>query len=331
MNYKESKIILEEIKKAKRILVNCHRGPDPDSVGSSLALYGVLEKLGKRVEIVCPSNEIPENTAFLKNFKKVQKNVNFSRFDFSKFDLFITLDSSSWEMVTDLKDFMPPNIPVVVIDHHKTNTRYGRINLVDDKVTSTGELIYLVIEDWGLDINKDIATALMTGIVGDTGAFRFPGSTRKTFEVAGTLMSEGADKDKIIFHIYHSISFDVIKFWGEAINKVKVDSEHRFVWSAVPYEKFVELGGEKISRESSASLFAQIVDGTDFGFVMVEQEKNALSVSFRSRTGVDTSSIAAELGGGGHIYASGAKVEGLPFDKAVEKVLQVARKYSRKV
>ena len=93
--------------------------------------------------------------------------------------------------------------------------------------------------------------------------------------------------------------------------------------------RFLLIPASTLVAESSANLFGEIVADTDFGMIMTEQEKNILSVSFRSRIGFDTSAIAKELGGGGHVYASGAKVEGLSFSKAVEKVLQTARKYAR--
>lgn len=330
MNYRESANILKEIKKAKRILVNCHRSPDPDSIGSALGLYGVLKQLGKEVETICPSDEISQNLSFLENFDKIKFPVDFSKFDFSKFDLFIVLDSFSWDMVADSKSFTTPKLPVVVIDHHKTNTKYGDINIVDDTVTSVGELLYLVLEDCGVEINRDVATSLLTGIIGDTGVFRYPGTGAKTLMIATKLMEKGADKDEIVFNLYHSAEFELVKFWGEILRNIEIDKKYKFVWSAMPYETYKKIGSLKIGRESSASLFAQIVKDTDFGILMVEQEKQKLSISFRSRTGLDTSQIAKDLGGGGHIYASGTKIEGLPFEKAVEKVLEVARKHAKK-
>ena len=330
MNYKESKNILAEIKKAKRILLNCHRGPDPDSIGSALALYEVLKAMNKKVTVVCASNELFENVSFLNNYSKIKKGVDFSTLDFSKYGLLITLDSSSWKMVTGDGNVPIPNIPLAVIDHHKTNPGYGTINLVDDKVNSVGELLYMVFEDWGVELNHHIATDLLTGIIGDTGAFRFPGSNETTFKIAGELMGLGADKDKIIFQIYRSEPFNLIKFYGEVLSRLNLDLRGKFVWTAVPYEKYKTLGKPAGAKESAASLFAQIVEGTEFGFIAVETEKDKLAVSFRSRTGFDTSIIAEELGGGGHIYASACTIEGLPFDKAVIKVLAVARKYAKK-
>ena len=325
MNYDKSGEILEKIKGVDRILLNCHRNPDPDSIGSALALYRVLSEMGKKVEVICPTKPYLLTLSFLKNFKKI-KTVNFSKFDFSKHQLLIVLDSSSWDMIADTPDFAPPKIPVVVIDHHRTNEKFGDVNLVDEEATSTGELLYRVLEDWGVGIDKEIATALLTGIIGDTGTFSYPGVGAQTLKTAGILMEKGADKDKIVQHVFRTVDFKLVQFWGEVIANTKVDTIYKFVWSAIPNKRFVELGGLVGGKESVASLFAGIVEDTDFGMVMVEQEPKKLSISFRSRTGLDVSVLAKKLGGGGHRYASGAKVEGIPFDSAVIKVLEAARK-----
>ena len=325
MNYKESVKILEEIKKAKSILVNCHRGPDPDSVGSALALYRVLTNLGKTAKVIYPGEELQQNLSFLDGFEKIEL-VDFSKFDFSKYDLFIALDSSSWYMVSGSKEIPLPKIPIVVIDHHLTNEKYGKINLVDEKVTSTGELLYKVFEDWETRIDNKTASSLLTGIIGDTCIFRYPGTSWSTLDVAGKLMKAGADKDAIVFSLYSSSDIQLVKFWGEVLQRMQLDERYKFVWCAVPYEKYVELQSKQLGRESAAGQFLAIVDGTDFGILMVEDKKDSLSISFRSRTGHDTSRIALALGGGGHIYASGAKVEGMPFDQAVNKVLETARR-----
>ena len=143
-------------------------------------------------------------------------------------------------------------------------------------------------------------------------------------------MRTGADKDEVVLRVYHSTPFEILKFWGEVLKRLKLDESGKFAWAAVPYSVFRKYGSMKSGRESAASSFAQIIDGTDFGLIMVEEEKKKLSVSFRSRTGFDTSKIAVALGGGGHVYASGGSVKGKPFEKAVEYVLRVARVYAKK-
>lgn len=330
MNYPESQLILEEIKKAKRILLNCHRSPDSDSIGSTLAMRQVLIELGKEVEIICPSDELPKNLSYLSGFETIKTSIDFEKFDYSQFDLLLTLDSSSWDQVTGIKNFVTPKIKVLTIDHHVSNAKYGEINLLDGEITSVGELLFWVFEDWNVKISKSIADCLMSAIIGDTGALRYPGANEKTFLAVSELMKLGGDKDRAIHVLYRSEPFELVKFYGEALSRAQIDNEYKFVWSAIPYEVYEKLSKPSQAKESAAGLFTQIVEGTDFGFIALEQEKGKLGVSFRSRTGVDTSKMAVELDGGGHIYASGAKVEGLPFEEAVEKVLEVCRKYANK-
>ena len=181
MNYPKSKEILEEIKKAKKILLNCHRGPDPDAIGSCLAMYKVLKRMVKKVEIICPSERLYENVNYLKDFTEIKTNIVFSSFNFSIYDLFIVFDSSSWEMVSGDKKSVIPKLPIINIDHHETNTFYSGVNLVDKNASSVGEMLLKIFVDWEIEIDADCAACLMAAIVGDTGAFRYPHTTPNTF------------------------------------------------------------------------------------------------------------------------------------------------------
>ena len=325
MNYQESVQILEKIKKAKRILINCHRSPDPDGVGSALALYLVLKKLGKNSDIICP-DEISKESKFLPSVDII-KAVNFEIFDFSSYSLFLVIDSCNWSMVVGKKDIPKPNVPIVVIDHHITSDKFGFINLVDTSKTSAAEVLYLVFNDWKIGINKEIAQCLLAGIIADTGVFEYPGVTSSTLDIAKQLIEKGADKEKIVNNVYRNISFNQVRFWGEIIKNMQIDKKSKFVWSAVPFAVYESYGKPISGKETAASYFAQIIENTDFGMIMVEQENKVLSVSFRSKDNFDVSRIAEALGGGGHKAAAGAKVCGFAFDQAVEKVLQTARKF----
>jgi len=327
-NFKESKRILAEIKKAKNILLNCHKGPDPDSIGSALALYMVLKNMGKNVEIICP-NPIFDYIKFLKNADKI-KTVNFSDFDFTPYDLFITQDSGSWQIVSADENFPLPNIPIIAIDHHITNEKFGKINLIRSEISSNAELLYLILTDWGVEIDKDIALALLTGIISDTGVFRYPGITSQTFKIASKLTELGADNNLIVSKIYFDMEFNALQFYGEILHLMEFDEEHKFIWSAIPYEKFKEYGSPYDAKSMVAGAFAQSVHGANFGIIIVEDSKNKISVSLRSKKGYDISGLAVKLGGGGHESAAGASIENLEFEKAVERVLEEARKHAEK-
>lgn len=326
MNYDKSTLILKEIKKAKKILVNCHRGPDSDSVGSALAMAQVVKSLGKEITVICPS-DIPSDLMFLNGSNEIVR-VNFTTFDFSVYDLFLILDSSNYSMVTGLKDSDKPSIKTIVIDHHPATGQFGDISLVDSGVTSTGELLYRLFNDWGVEISQDSAECLLTGIMGDTGTFQYQNVGKETLEVAADLISKGADKDKIVFNLYRNIEFKELKMWGKFIDSMMI--EDGFIWSAIPLSVYKDFGEYPYAKEDVANLFFPIVKGTDFGIVMVETSEDILSVSFRARSDFDVSKIAAEVGGGGHKAAAGARIEGIPFQEAVNKVLNAAKKYTIK-
>jgi bifunctional oligoribonuclease and PAP phosphatase NrnA len=330
MNYKDSNRILEEIRKAENILVNCHQGPDPDGIGSTLALKAVLEEMGKKVSIICPSNFISRQTDFLSDYSSIQLGVDFGSFDYSKYDLFITLDTPNLELLVGKDKTVLPNIKTIVIDHHFISTLDGFINIKDDKATSVGEMLYLIFEDWKIKIDKKIAECIMTSIIGDTGAFAYPNTTSQTLRIAAEIIDMGVDKDMIVNRIYRDENFQMLKFWSEVLSNMKIDKDCNFVYSMIPYEIYADYSRLDDAKAKAASLFAPIVAGTDFGFVGVEEKPGFMTISFRGRTDFDTSQVAKELGGGGHKVASAAKIDGLTFDQALKKVLEAAKKYARK-
>lgn len=327
MNYKESQQIFEEIKKAKKILVSCHRGPDPDSIGSALSLYYFLTSIDKEVEMVC-LNDAPSYCDFLSSSEAIKK-VDYNKFDFSKFDLFIIPDSGSWDMVVGKNLIELPEITTVVIDHHKTNKGFGKINLIDEKTSSTAEIIYLMFKDLDIKITSDIATALLTGIIGDTGVFQFEGVGVKTLDIAKNLMELGANKDEIVLNIYGSYELNLLKLLGEILLRIKKDVKYKFLWSAIPFDIYNKYSRPESAKEVAATMFSRIVKGTDFGMIMAETKEKYLTISLRSRTDFDVSKIAVALGGGGHKNASGATIEGKEYEEAVKMVLQTAKKFAK--
>ena len=328
MNYSQSTKVLGEINKATKILLNCHRRPDPDSIGSVLALRSFLVSKGKKIEIVCPS-KLDERLGFLNNYDAIKGEVDFAKLDFAKFDLLVALDSSSWDMVTDNKDLPIPNIPVVVVDHHATNKKYGNVNLVDSKIGSVGELLYLIFKDWKVSINTDMANSLLTAILGDTGVLRYTNTTGQTLGICKDLMNLGGNKDEIVYN-FSTVDFDTLGFVGDTLRNIKINKKYKFVWSAVPYKTFSRWSKTRQGKDLATDFFAQTTKGTNFGIMMLEVEPQKLSISFRSRDkSKDVSKMALDLEGGGHKAAAGASILGLPFDKAVDRVLKTAVKFAK--
>ncbi len=326
INYPQSQEILEEINKAKKILVNLHRGPDPDYYACAFALYYFLCSIGKEVDVVLTKTSELSSQLSLMEESGIVKMVNYSKFDFSRYDLFISPDSGSWQQIVDNPDAKIPEIPIVVIDHHESNEKFGKINLVDKEAVSCAQIIYLLFKDWEFHVDRKTAELLLSGIIADSGGFAFSNDS-KIMRVAADLMELGADKVKIVNKIFRTQKFEVLKYWGEYFERLQFDREHKFIWTALPFE--IE-NKYKIAKSGFSTMFGSIVDGTNFGIVMNEEEEKVLKISFRSRSeNFDVSELAKQFGGGGHKMAAGGILTGLPFDKAVEKVLETARKYSK--
>lgn len=338
MNYPESQIILNEIKKAKKILINCHTNPDADSVGSAYALNEVLKVFYKKddVTIVCP-NDLPVNTSFLKDnlVGKIDfKKIDFNKFDFSEYDLFIAIDSSSWDRVRGGGINEKIEIETIVIDHHFTNNGFGDINLVDKTMSSTAELLYFIFNDWGVDPDIEFdypcyQTALLTGIISDTECFRTKDADNKTMKVSSDLMKY-CSKDKIIKNLYQSNSISTVKSVGKILENITIDTQHGFCYAYLKYPEYVANKDELLSKDLVADFFINSIEGTKFGFVAIEKESQNISVSFRSRNNFDTSLVARELGGGGHKNRSAVTLRGIKFDDALKNVIKACQKYAKK-
>ncbi|HEX6977585.1 MAG TPA: bifunctional oligoribonuclease/PAP phosphatase NrnA [Patescibacteria group bacterium] len=322
MNYPHSQEILDEVKKSEKVLINCHANCDADSVGSAVSFLHFVKGLGKEAKIVSPS-PIPKNLSFLKETKDIEI-VDYEKFDFTAWDLFVVLDSASWERVTGNKKVSIPSIPIIVIDHHETNEKFGKINMVDESSPSNCEILFWLFRGWGINMDANLSTSLLTGVMGDTGGLRFRETKESTFVVVADLMTKRADRETIILNLFQSYELLTIKFWVEVLNNLKIDEESGIAWSATKFEIYKKYERPVGAKSEIADLIFQSVSGSKIGIVMIGEDKR-LDVSFRSRTGVDVSKIAAKLGGGGHRWAAAAKILDLPFEKAVEKVLDTAK------
>ncbi len=320
-NYSSSESILNEIKQANNILINVHRNPDLDSIGSATALYQALTKIfKKKVTLVCP-HEIPENFKFLEGSDKV-KVINYSSFDFSSYDLFLIADSGSYDVVTGDKEiYLPSDIKKIVIDHHKTNNWKDYISkILDTESSSTAEIVYLTLLDWGVTIDPEIATSIFAGIAGDTVFFKYEKNAKKTFKIATELLNLGANKDKIVEHSFDNFDFGLIQLIGEFLANIQKGNGH--VYSILNNETFIKFGKQRGAREIVANLFARSIKGFDFGIMAIEYEKDKFAVSFRSKKDTDVSEIAKRFGGGGHKNAAGATING-NIDQVIKKIKEI--------
>lgn len=302
--------ILEEIKKANKILLHCHPTPDEDSVGSVLAMHAALREMGKEVTAISGDTAIPSEFKIFPGVDVIIEK-SFYEMPLEQFDLFISLDSASLRMITRKEGIMPPTLKVITIDHHSSNPGYGSINCIDSSFSSTTHLLYDLFNVWGIPVSPAMAICLLAGIYGDTGSFTHRNTTAQTFKVAQELAELYPDFRNFMFQIWNSHAPGHLLFKGIAINNIETFMKNTVAISTVPFQTLKEKGilTDDIGNDGIATLMRS-VRGWEITVIIVERQEGVSYVSMRSRNGdvYDVSKIAAILGGGGHKEASGAYV-----------------------
>ncbi|MGB9637363.1 MAG: DHH family phosphoesterase [Microgenomates group bacterium] len=320
--------ILDEIKKARRILLAVHVSPDLDGLSSVLAMKKVLGQLGKKTKIISFS-QIPSRLKFVSGAETIEVE-DFAKINFSEFDLFIALDCAQEKMIT--RSLFPENFPagfrIVNIDHHASNTRFGDINLVVS-AASTTEVLYQLFKIWRIKIDRQLAKLLFYGLIADSGCFQYFSTTKDTFRIGLDLLEKGASLNEVVLQTFRSYNFKTLKYWGKVLENMQIDKSGKFVWSKVSRSEREDLGVEASEVEGAANLFAPVILGTEFGIILTEETKDFVRGSLRSRNDFDVSKLAEEFGGGGHKAAAGFSLN-MSLEEAEKKVLEVARKYIKR-
>ncbi len=303
--------IKETLLASKRVLLHCHPNSDEDSVGSALAMKYMLESLGIAADVARGDSPLPPQISSLPGYASIlDKAVH--ECDFSLYDTFLALDSSNLAYVTQKKDFtFPPHIQVLVIDHHKSNTKYGSLNLIADEYPAAAQILYDLTALWGVTLTHDIALNLFIGIYSDTGGLRYPRTTGDTYRAAATLVDRAPDFLDTLRTVYNSETPGSIRFRGLGLSSLEVACGGRAVISAVSQEALTREGiAFADTQKFSIAGMLVTVAGWDICASLVENATGAVRVSLRSRDPerYDVSLVTSALGGGGHAAAAGAMI-----------------------
>ncbi|MBU6426962.1 hypothetical protein KGQ27_01855 [Patescibacteria group bacterium] len=320
-------LILAEIKKANSILLHCHPSPDPDSVGSALAMRFALEQMGKKATVIKGDSEIP--LAFM-HFPGANEIVrkNFFEIDLKEFDLFLSLDSASTGMISRRGEMKAPlPIRTINIDHHPSNTSYGEINLVDPASPALAFMLYQLFTTWNIEFTHDISVDLFVGMYTDTGGFKYEGVSYRVLEAAAELSKIAPDFTKALFILDNSNQKDAIYFDAAALNSVKTYLNDNIVIATVSQ---ADLKARSISPAvaggSEVENRLKSVIGWNISALLTEIDPDKIKISFRTRDAdkFDVSKLAVALGGGGHKATSGALLE-MPLEEAKAAVVSKAK------
>ncbi|MGF0096193.1 DHH family phosphoesterase [Peptoniphilus sp. SGI.035] len=306
------------INESENIAVASHLNPDGDNLGSVTAMVGMLKKLGKNAVYVL-DDTIPNPFKFLPNlsYAKSPDKIN------NAFDLFIALDSSDENRMGDnIKKIFETSKKTVNIDHHFSNTKFADLNIVDDKSPATCEVLARIFETLDLELNKDIATSLFTGLSTDTGSFKYSSVNSNTFLIASNLFKYDIDINEVTVNVYQSRSRQKTDLLIRAMNSIEYFDNDKIAVVFVTKDDMIKSKAEKADADGIVE-FVRDIDSVELA-VLLKEKDDCIRLSLRSKSYLDCTKIASKFNGGGHVRASGGTINHTDLNKAKEDVVKVA-------
>lgn len=316
----DTSAVAEALRTGERFVVTSHDNPDGDALGSLLATHLALEALGKdSVMVLGGPAPLPAEYAFLD--VEAHGLLREAPEDTAERTL-VAVDCAQESRIVEPSLYGRARF-TVNIDHHHDNTRFGDVNLVVDDASSTAEVLADVFAALELDLTPEVAEALYTGVVTDTGRFQYSNTTPKAFRLAATLVEAGADASKVFVEVYESTPFPKLKLLARALERARVLADGRVVVSELRREDFDAAGAEEPYSEGIID-HLRAVDGAELVALVRELPDAATSArkgSLRSHPdGVDVSAIARGFGGGGHKRAAGFSTD-LTMDEITQQIV----------
>jgi phosphoesterase RecJ-like protein len=320
-------ILKKIIGENKSFLLTTHVNPDADAIGSEIAMYGILNALGKHVHIINHS-DTPNNLGFLDPDKIILKfNKARDKKVFDETDVLIALDfNRTNRMVSMQKIFSESDKIKVCIDHHQDPEDFADHNFVDDQYSSTGHIICDFIEQTKMvELNYEIANPLYAAIMTDTGSFRFERTTSELHKIIARLLETGVDPVEIYDNIYDQSKISKVKLLGRSLDTLKLIDSDRVGYMYILQSTFNELGASESDTENFVN-YPLSIENVVISLLFIEL-KNGFKVSFRSKGKIPVNKIAAKFGGGGHTNAAGVRFHNSRMNDEMPKILNFTKEF----
>lgn len=299
----------------KKIAIIPHRGPDGDAMGSTLALYHFLLKNNHEAVVVSP-NEFPDFLAWMpgsetvKIFEKDKQNCTKI---LDEAELIFTLDFNALHRTGEMEHVLDKlKMPFIMIDHHQKPDDYATVTYSDTTFGSTCEMIYNFISFLGKkdQIDKTVGTCIYTGILTDSGSFRFPKTTGNTHRIVAELIDLGVENTEIPTLLFDNSGFERLQLLGRALQNMKVIAEHKTAYTTLTQDELNSFNYVKGDTEGIVNYGLQI-KGINFAAIFIEnKDEEIIKISFRSQGDFDVNQFARDhFNGGGHRNAAGGKSE----------------------
>ncbi|TYA14309.1 bifunctional oligoribonuclease/PAP phosphatase NrnA [Paenibacillus faecis] len=297
-------------------LVVAHVQPDGDAVSSTLAVGWLLSCLGKKYVMV-NEGPIPKRMEYLWEADKI---VNLSSAPLeAAYSHIICVDCADFRRTGKSSQYFAENAEILNIDHHPTNDGYGTCNLIVPHAAATVEILFDLIAFMDLNLDKDAATLIYTGLLTDTGGFRYSNTTPKVMATASKLLEYGVDGPGLSELLLEQMTLPQLRLLTRALNGLQISEDGKISWVSVNDEDLRVTGAIHEDLEGIVN-YPRNIQGVEVGLLFKVISENAVKVSMRSAGKVDVARVAQSFGGGGHVRAAGARIEGT-LEEIVPQVL----------
>lgn len=308
--------VISAIDRASRIGIFTHISPDGDAIGSSLGLYLGLKQLNKDVEVIADKWSRCFN--FLPSIDEIKS------FDSGDYDLVIALDCASEERVFNPGSSFSKVVETVSIDHHASNTYYAKYNYVEERSPSVAKTLVRIFDRLGIEINIDIGTCLMAGIITDSGGFRYSLVDNETFTFAAKMLDIGVNVSNIYYQVLGLTTKSQFELSRIASARLKFYSNDKLAVTYITLEDLKSVNAEIGDHEGIVNV-GRNIEGVEVSILLREDEDSTYKVSLRSKDYVDVSEVAKVFNGGGHIRAAGCTFS-CSLNEAMEKLIKEVNK-----
>ncbi len=313
--------IKEFIDSYSRVTILSHLRPDGDTIGTALGIYNILKENNKSVEIVCADRDIPLYLDFLPNFSKIKSKIDFND------SLIICCDGGD----TKLFGFDLTNKDILNIDHHKTNTYYGKINIVKPKCASASQVAFDIFKK-EFELNKNSVLCFYVGLVSDTKYFITNSVTKEVFDVSSDMIAYDIDISQVAYNLNQRKTLSSIRVLGDALNTLELHLDGKISTMNITQQNIKKAGAK----------YSDFVGVVDYGLSLATVQISILfielngivRISLRSKKDIDISALAIFYGGGGHNNSAGfeMRIDNIEIFKKnlIKKIIKMELIYEKK-
>lgn len=294
------------------VLILTHQSPDGDTLGSGYALCYALRNLGKKANVVC-ADKIPEKYSYFT-----------AHYTPEKFEVenVVAVDVADTKLLGSLSEVGEIHL---CIDHHGSNRQFADYLCLDSNCASTTELLYEILCEMNVDVTKDIANCIYTGLSTDTGCFKYTNTTAKTLRTAAEMLEKGAETGMINTLMFETKSLARVQVEKEVYNTMEIALNGECAIVAITADMLERTGAVEDELEGVSAMPRQIV-GVKVGVTLREKGKDTYKISLRTSEDADASLICSAFGGGGHKRAAGCTINA-PLEKAKQMLLEEIEKH----